>query len=165
MRSRWRAALVIAVAVLARPAGAAPLPMTGTLTIEFGLVGPLPVVASSTTITVNGSAPAGHLTGLQIPASAFAATGSDVPVTDPSVFPVAGLALTAHNGAGSFGGVGGAGFGGTMPILGAAKICLYGACGASSNISNVEVPLSVVGQGGWIEPPPIQPVKTVIGAP
>ena len=59
---------------------------------------------------------------------------------------IAGIQVTAHNGAGAFAGSGGAGFGGTMPIVGSAKVCLFGPCSAA--VSNLNVPLTVVGAGG-----------------
>ena len=73
-------------------------------------------------------------------------TGIVVPVTDPAAFPIAGVQVTAANGVGALAGSGGAGFGGSMPVLGAAKVCLFGAC--QSAVANLTVPLSNVGQGG-----------------
>jgi hypothetical protein len=122
------------------------------------------VIPASGILVVNGSGGPGHLTNLQIPASPFATTGFVAAITDPAVFPIAGIVATAHNGPGSFSGSGGAGFGGSMSILGAAKVCLYGACGSTSNIANLTVPLSVVGVGG-VATAAGAVNATVIGAP
>jgi hypothetical protein len=144
-------------------AHAAALGFTGALAVQIATLDPVAIPGSGTAI-VNGSSGPGHLTSLGIPSSPFAISGFVVPVSDPGVFPIAGVAVTAHNATGAFGGSGGFGFGGTMSINGAAKVCLYGACGSSTNISNLTVPLSVVGVGG------VTTVKgavnlTVIGAP
>ena len=98
------------------------------------------------TATVNGSGGAGHLTGLGGPGRTVRIWSFVLPITDPTVFPIAGVQVTAANGAGNFAGFGGAGFGGVMPIVGAAKVCLFGSCSAA--VSNLSVPLTVVGQGG-----------------
>jgi hypothetical protein len=142
-------ARVSAVCLLlgAGPAGAANLGFTGVLALQIATLSPI-VVSGSGVAVVNGSGAAGHLTGLGIPASPFATTGLTMSLTDPAAYPLNGLQLTAHNGAGAFAGVGGGGFGGVMPLLGTAKVCLFGQCGVSSNIANLNVPLSVVGQGG-----------------
>ena len=81
-----------------------------------------------------------------------------VPITTPAAFPVAGLQITAANGAGDFVKPGG----GSMPILGVAKVCLFGPCSAA--VANLEVPLDVVGVGGTTYV--TGPVNvTVVGAP
>jgi hypothetical protein len=131
----------------ALPAGAVTLGFTGSIALQISTL-PAIAVSGSGLATVNGSGPVGHLTGVALPSSPFATTALTMPLTDPAALPIAGLQLTAHNGAGGFAGSGGAGFGGVMPILGAAKVCLYAACGLSTNIANLTVPLSVVGQGG-----------------
>jgi hypothetical protein len=149
---------------LAGQAQAASLGFTGTVAVQIATLDPVQLPGAGTAIA-NGENGPGHLTSLQVPASPFAIADFVVPVSDPGVFPIAGVKVTAHNGDGSFQGVGGSGsFGGAMPINGATKVCLYGACGSSTNISNLTVPLTVVGQGGTTT------VKgavnlTVIGAP
>jgi hypothetical protein len=130
---------------LAGQAHAVSLGWTGTFAIQLATLNPV-VISGAGTSLVNGSAAGGHLSGLTVPASPFATAGFVLPVTDPVVFPIAGVQVTAHNAAGNFAGVGGAGFSGQMPINGAAKICLFGTCGAA--VSNLNVPLTVVGQGG-----------------
>ena len=148
---------------VAGQAQAAALGFTGAFGLQLATLAPVLIPGAGTAI-VNGSSAPGHLTGLAVPASPFAISGFVLPVTDPAVFPIAGVQVTAHNASGAFGGVGGGGFGGTMSINGVSKVCLYGACGSSTNISNLSVPLSVVGLGG------VTTVKgavnlTVIGAP
>jgi hypothetical protein len=144
-------------------AQAAVLGFTGGMAVQIATLAPV-VIPGVGSALVNGSGGTGHLTGLAIPSSPFAVSGFVLPVTDPGVFPIAAVAVTAHNGTGSFGGSGGAGFGGIMPILGAAKVCLYGVCGSSNNISNLSVPLSVVGAGGAVTVMGAVNL-TVIGAP
>lgn len=163
-RSALALLLGAGLATLAAPVRAANLGFAGTL--EFLFVGLPPLAFSDSGVaTVNGSGPAGHLSGVGIAASQLATTGLAVLVTDPAVGIIGGLHLTARNGAGSFGGLGGAGFGGPMPLQGTAKLCLFGACGASDNQANLSVPLSVAGHqatavrsGGLFK-------LTVIGAP
>ena len=130
---------------LAGQAHAVALGFTGTLEIQLATLNPVVVEGTGIAI-VNGDGAAGHLTGFQIPASPFATAGFVLPVTDPVVFPIAGVQVTGHNAAGNFAGSGGAGFGGSMAIIGASKICLFGTCGAA--VSNLSVPLTVVGVGG-----------------
>jgi len=121
------------------------LGFTGSLAVSVAGLSPVAIPGSGTAV-VNGSGAGGHLTALALPASPFATAGFVVPVTDPAAFPIAGLQVTAHNASGNFAGSGGAGFGGNMPIVGAAKVCLFGPCSAA--VSNLNVPLSVVGVGG-----------------
>jgi hypothetical protein len=146
---------------VAGQAHAVALQFTGNIGVVVAGLDPVLLPGAGTAI-VNGSGGAGHLTGLQIPASPFATTGFVLPVTDPAAFPIAGLQATAHNGTGSFAGSGGAGFGGSMPVIGTAKVCLFAAC--SSAIANVAVPLSNVGVGGAVAVGAAVNV-TVIGAP
>jgi hypothetical protein len=145
------ATLLLGVVVLANAvaSGAASLPFTSTLAIRIGQIDPA-VIGGNGIADVNGSGSAGHLTELSIPSSPWAATGAALDVTAPGLFPIFGMRLTAHNDAGSFSGVGGAGFGGVMPLLGAAKVCLYGECGTTGNIANLSIPLAVVGEGGFV---------------
>lgn len=165
LRSAPVSALLLTLfgSALATPASAVVLPFDGTLAVRVATLPPVSIPVSGSAV-VNGSGPAGHLTSLSLPASPFATTGYVVPVTDPSAFPIMGVQATFHNAAGNFAGSGGAGFGGVMPLLGVSKVCLYGACGSSANISNLSVPLSVVGQGGVASVMGAVNV-TVVGAP
>jgi hypothetical protein len=130
---------------LAGQAHAVSLGFTGSLAVQIATLDPVTLPGAGTA-TVNGSGGQGHLTGLQLGENVFAVTAIVVPVTDPGAFPIAGVQVTAANGAGSFTGSGGAGFGGNMPINGVSKVCLFGPCGSA--VANLDVPLSVVGQGG-----------------
>jgi len=147
---------------LAGQAHAVSLGFNGTFAIQLATLDPV-VIAGTGTAIVNGAGGEGHLTGLQVPASPFAITGFVLPVTDPVVFPIAGVQVTAHNAIGNFAGVGGAGFSGQMPVNGAAKICLFGTCGAA--VSNLSVPLTVVGGPGGSALVTGAVNLTVIGAP
>jgi hypothetical protein len=143
MQARLVAPLsLLALLAAASPARAATLPFTSTLSIQVASLASW-VVSGSGVATLNGSSGAGHLTALALPSSPWATSGAIADYTDPSVFPIAGLKVTMHNGAGSF-----TSSGGIMPLLGTAKICLYGACDSTTNISNLSIPLTLVGQGG-----------------
>jgi hypothetical protein len=147
---------------VAGQAHAVNLDFSGTIAIQLATLDPVLIDGSGTAI-VNGAGAAGHLTALQVPASPFATNGFVLPVTDPVVFPIAGVQLTAHNAVGNFAGSGGAGFNGEMPINGAAKICLFGTCSAA--VSNLSVPLTVVGGPGGSVLVTGAVNLTVIGAP
>ncbi len=146
---------------LAGQAHAVALGFTGGLAIQIATLNPVVVPGAGTAI-VNGSGGQGHLSGLQVPASPFAISGFVLPVTDPGVFPIAGVQVTAHNNVGNFEGSGGEAFSGTMPINGSTKVCLFGPCSAA--VSNLNVPLTVVGQGG-VALVTAAVNLTVIGAP
>lgn len=134
-------------------AGAGPLGFVGALTLQIGNLSPVQMPGVGVAI-VNGSSGPGHLTGLNLAGGTFGVASFVLPVTDPLVIPIRGIQVTASaNGAGNFGGVGGAGFGGIMPISGTAKVCLFGPC--SSAAANLSVPLSGVGDqatgfGDWV---------------
>lgn len=87
---------------------------------------------------MNGSSGGIHIDSFQLPANAIQTAGAVLPVTDPGIFPFAGIQLTLANANGNF-----AGTGGTMPLPGVAKICLFSPCASAT--ANVTVPLSVVG--------------------
>jgi len=160
-------------------ASAGLLDFTGTLKIEMnhlcsigyfrGCSGPgsvlgTAVIPGSGTAAVNRSGAGGRLAALGVVGSEFAIASHLVPVTDPDVFPIAGVQFTAGNDAGDFSGAGGDAFGGVMPIHGVMKLCLFGSGGCSQAIANVTLPLSVVGQGGTATA--VGPINlTVKGAP
>jgi len=146
---------------IAGPAGAVLLGFTGSVTIEiedlrfcaslgYGCAPPSgPVTLSilgTGTALVNGAGVAGHLTNLLLGGGEFAIERHVVPVTDANAAPVAGVQITATNGEGAFSGAGGGGFGGVMPMHGVMKVCLFEPC--SSAVSNLDIPLSVIGEGG-----------------
>jgi hypothetical protein len=121
------------------------LGFSGNLAIAIGPLPPLPLPGGSVAL-VNGSGPGGHLNSFALGGGTFA-TVVTVPVANVS--PISGVIFTAANGPGSFAGLSGGVGGGTMPILGIAKVCLFNAGpGCSSPLSNLIVPLSVIGVGG-----------------
>lgn len=146
---------------LGGPARAASRAFTGELALQIAALDPIAVSGAGFAEVQGTAGNPSHLSSVRLEASPFAATGLPVTVTDPLVFPIAGVVATAHNGAGSFARNGA--IGGVMPVFGVAKVCLYAAC-ASSPIANLSVPISVVGQGGSVTAS--GPVNvTVIGAP
>jgi hypothetical protein len=147
---------------VAGQAHAVALGFTGALAIS--LAGNTVPAPGAGTATVNGSGAAGHLTGLAIPAGAFAVNAFVLPVTDPAAAPIGGLKVTVANAAGNFAGVGGSGFGGQMPLNGTTKVCLFGPCSAPA--ANISVPLNVIGgpAGGAVAVGAFVNV-TVVGAP
>ena len=156
------AASFLAIGV-AGQAHAVALGFNGDITIS--LVGNNVSLPGSGTAVVNGSGPAGHLTGLALAGGEFATASFVLPLTDPAAAPIKGLQVTASNAAGAFGGSGGAGFGGTMPLAGVTKVCLFAATpGCSTASANLNVPLSPVGVGGYAQVTAAVNL-TVVGAP
>lgn len=134
---------------------------TGELALQIAALDAIAVTGQGFAQVEGASANPDHLATLHLDASPFAATGLLVTVTDPLVFPIAGVVATAHNGAGDFARDGS--LGGTMPIFGVSKVCLYAACEAGP-LANLSVPITVVGQGGAVTV--TGPVDlTVVGAP
>lgn len=151
MRGRsTRLWLGIAVGVLAlgvaRTGAAAVLPFTGELALQIGAFDPVGISGAGFATVEGRPGDSDHLATMQLDASMFGATGVLVPVSDPEAFPIAGVVATAHNGAGSFAEDPQGELGGVLPVLGVAKVCLFGTCSAA--VSNLSVPLTVVGQGG-----------------
>lgn len=139
---------------------AAPVAFTGTLSLRVASLPAISVPAAGT-LNLNGSAGGAALASLALDASEFETSQQRLTVNDPGVFPMAGVQLTARNDAATFDG---SPLGGPMRLEGAMKVCLYGTCGTSNNITNLSVPLSVIGNGGgiWIQGAVFM---TVVGAP
>jgi hypothetical protein len=127
---------------LAGQAQAANVGFTGSIAIQVATLAPN-VLPGAGTAVVNGSGGGGAINSLALAGGTFATAGIVLPVTDPGASPIKGLQLTASNQAGAFSG---AQLGGTMPLNGAVKVCLFGACSAA--VANIAVPLNVVGAGG-----------------
>jgi hypothetical protein len=128
MRVPTRCLSVLCVIVLfATASGAAVLPFTGSLSIDFAVppgANPLPPVTVLGTGVATASGPGSHLATLALPASPFATTGLLVPVTDPAAAPAfLGFILTVHNGAGTV--MGGSG---RIPLVGLLRDCLFSPC-------------------------------------
>lgn len=119
---------------LAAPGAAAPLPFAGVLTVQAGTLPPIGVPGS-------GIASVTGPTTFSLGGGTFATAGLVLPVTDPAAAPVMGIQATAANGAGSFSGAGG-----SMPLAGTVRVCLFAPC--ASALANLTVPLSPVGVGG-----------------
>jgi hypothetical protein len=76
------------------------------------------------------------------------ATVQTIPVANAS--PISGLIVSAMNGAANFGTTAGV-LGGLMPIDGVTKVCLFnGGPGCNAPLTNLVVPLNVVGAGGSV---------------
>jgi hypothetical protein len=142
-------------------AQAAALGFTGSIAVQIATLPPVNLAATGVA-TVNGSGGTGHLTELDLPANIAQIAGFVVPVTDPAAFPIVGVQVTAMNAAGNFDDGGGT-LGGTMAILGTAKVCLFAPC-ATPPPANVVVPLSNVGVGGTATVSALVNL-TVVGAP
>ena len=129
--------------LLSSPARAVPVPFMGTFLLQ--------VRALRFEVSGSGIAEVDSMsqpTRIAIPAGVFVVQGSVVPVPtsiQASAFPVRSLEVTIENQAGVFS-LRANGFGGSMPLRGSAKVCLFAAC--SSAVANVSVPLSLVGAGG-----------------
>jgi hypothetical protein len=160
----FRRALAVAVSLLllSSSAGAVVLPFVGELALEVRPAQAAVAAPGSGSVVAN---PLGglHLTQASVPGGVFAANAAIVPVTDPAVFPIAGLQLTVSQDPGV---LAGGPLGGAIPLGGFLKVCLFARCGTGV-IANIEIPLSVVGDGGVVVHPPAPgPVNvTVIGAP
>jgi hypothetical protein len=148
--------LAVALGIAPADSHAAAVPFTGTLAVQIATL-PAVSITGSGSATVTGGA---HVGSIALPAGIFATTALVVPVTDPAAFPIQGVHVTAMNGTGTFSG---GPLGGAMPLVGVAKVCIFGMCGGPP-VNNLVVPLSVVGAGGS------QTVSfltnlTVVGAP
>jgi hypothetical protein len=139
-------ALAISTLPLERAEGAT-LPFTGLLSIRFGSAGPF-TAAGAGLATVNASGGGLRITSLELPAGAFETTLS-VPVANAA--PISGVLVTASNAAGAFSISSGGLLAGAMPLAGVAKVCLFnGAPGCASPVTNLVIPLGVVGAGGTL---------------
>jgi hypothetical protein len=141
---------VLLVAMLPGAVRASVLPVQAELSLVIASgASDLAVTASSTpAVVVNGSGGGSHIASLALASGALATTGIVEPVTDPAAHPIKGLQLTAANQTGLFAESVGGELGGTMPLTGALRLCLFGPCGAA--IANLVVPLGVAGLGGTI---------------
>lgn len=126
---------------VAGQAQAVNLGFTGSLTIS--LVGNNVSVTGAGTALVNGSGGGGHINTLNLAGGTFATSAYVLPITDPAAAPIKGLQVTVSNAPGTFVG---ATLAGPMPLVGVTKVCLFLPCSVA--ISNLAVPLSVVGAGG-----------------
>jgi len=134
------------VALAAGTAHAVATSFTGGISLKILTLPPV-VIPGAGQVTLNGTGDFGHLTQLDLASGIFGGHGVLLPITDPGAAPIKGVQLTLTNGIGAFDGTGGSGsFGGTMPLQGVGKVCLFGPCSAA--IANIVVPLDVVGTAG-----------------
>jgi hypothetical protein len=149
--------LALALCLATTPSGADVF-RSGTVLISIPTVEPavLEMVPDPPETTSVARDLGGRITSLGMPEALFAVSELIVPVTDPGVFPIAGIQATASNAGGTFARNGN--LGGVLPLQGSTKVCLYGACGTAANVSNLQVPLGVFGNA------PPDNVATVVGA-
>lgn len=142
MRKRLAPLLALALLFAAAPAAAAVLPLAGaTLRLE---IASLPPVVFAWNGTGSADVAADHISNLSPGVMAFSGT---IPVTDPNVFPILGLAITgAENGVGNFAFDGAGSGGGPMAIIGTANTCVFASCAAAP--ANVTVPFTSGGTNG-----------------
>jgi hypothetical protein len=138
--------LWLAAFFVAGTAPAAQLPFEAALTVQIATLPPL-VFTGTGLAAVNGSGGGAHLGALQVPAGVVGTAGYLVPVTDPAASPIMGVQVTAANGAGAFAPTTMGPLGGSMPILGVTKVCLFAPC-SSPPPANLSVPLTPIGSGG-----------------
>jgi len=144
MRPISVSALLATVVALAIPLRASALAYQGELSISIGTLAPIEIRGSGDgVVTTRDGA---HLASLGLDAGIFATAHLVVPVTDPAAAPIGGLQATLSNGAASFAETAGSRFGGSMPLHGIVKVCLFGPC--SGAVANIDVPLGPVGSGG-----------------
>lgn len=160
-RCGWFAACVV-LAVEAVPAQAVSLPVAIELRLEIAALEPA-TLSSVGAATVNGSGAGGHLDSVALDAAQLA-DSTLVPIPDEAAAPITGVAIVVANRAGSVAETAGGGMRGAIGLQGAAKICLFGGIGCVAPLANINVPLTVVGEGGFaVATGPVS--LTVFGAP
>jgi hypothetical protein len=163
MRKRIGALGIAIAASLASQAQAVTLGFTGTLMVQIGTLAPISLPGGGSASVNGAQPPGGPVTQLQLPANAFA-TALQIGVTGAE--PISGISLEAQNGPGAFGAAGLGPLGGQMPIQGVAKVCLFnGGPGCGTALTNLSVPLSVIGQGGQQLVGGDAVALTIVGAP
>jgi hypothetical protein len=124
------------IAGMATSAGASILEYRGTIVVDFGNLGPVPITGMGV-VTANATSANTHASTIRM-ANEFQATNT-VPVTDPEVTnTIPSVIVTATIGTGTFTNISGAasnttqgvgpGAGRVLPIFGLARICLTGGC-------------------------------------
>jgi hypothetical protein len=149
---RWLLLTIVTICATASRAEVAPF-HDGRLMLRFGpLYGlsapPMEDPGLSGTLEV-GRGPGGAPTRIELPAALFAASAR-VTFTSPGPYrPARGVDITFTNAAGTFApGTGTSmAFGGTMPLNGIHKVCLFFPCG-DPQVTEETVPLDVIGTGG-----------------
>jgi len=154
--------VVLGVALLASDANAGPLAFSGQLLLAIESVDRIlgVGVAGTGVATIDGL----RVTGLALPAGAFSTAGRAIALGDPNLAPLDGIQLSFANGAGAFAPTSGGRLAGVMPLLGVAKVCLFGTC-LHPPVANLTVPLTPVGAGGQAAAAKLGLNLTVIGGP
>ena len=135
-------AFALAASAVAAPAAAIEISFTGSIGIHIGLFPPI-VIAGGGVAEASTNAN-GHITRIDMPAGLFATQALTAPVTDPNAAPVRGIfAGQFANATGVFVRDAEDHLGGSMPLRGDIKVCLFAPC--SYAIANLTVPASVIG--------------------
>jgi len=141
---KWCGFLAAVMLAVAGQAHAATIGFTGSISTEIATLPPISASGSGTA-TISGT----NVTSLQIPAGAFSLASLSIPITDPNVSPIIGIAANnVKNAAGSFSG--GPPLAGKMALQGAAIVCLLGSstgC-STSHAANINVPFTLNGTRG-----------------
>jgi hypothetical protein len=162
VRSALGALVLMFGVAIASPALAAESMTNGLLQTVINNLDPIQAVQTGSVVPTVSRDGSGLLTQVGFGGQVFQATGVLVPVTDPGAFPIAGIVATVANDPAAFVRANNK-IGGQMPLAGVNKVCLFGTC-TSGAISNLEVPISVVGKGGTATAAGAVNL-TVIGAP
>jgi hypothetical protein len=135
---------VLLMLALPRHSAALELPFDATLTFDL-LANPAipPFVSDRTGVAEVTPDAGGVIQRIDFPGQVFETTSALIPVTDPNSFPFGEIQWTFGNDAGLFQRRLD-GFGGSMPLHGNARICLFASC--ASGRGHVDVPLSVIGR-------------------
>jgi hypothetical protein len=143
--------LLLALLLLAGPAGAKTMQWHGTLVLDLGF-NPSAIYQGSGVATVNNSSGGDHLSTLRL---AGGITGSAVvPITDPNTTPqVKSIIITATMKTGTLTGISGAPpvGNGVLPIAGYTRVCLFvPGCAANIHVNNTANGTVGVGVAGYV---------------
>lgn len=143
-----RALVAVALVASASPAAALELPFDGLLELQIPQFPRVAVPGAG--IAEVSIDPSAQITRIDMPAFVFTTARMILPVTDPAAVPIKGLQVDAFgNETGVFERVEGV-LGGSMPLHGIIKVCLFASC--TSAVSNIVVPAHVIGQDAsvWV---------------
>ena len=105
----------------------------------------------------------GHRVGWPLGPNAIGGTAF-ASITDPGALPITGLLATVGNAPGTLVPSGGGSLGGSLPLAGAVRVCLFGQGACDSPAANLSVPLTPIGSGGHATVAAVVNL-TVFGAP
>lgn len=146
-------AVLFSVVLASGSAGADPIITSGEARVQINDLDPITLPQSPASVTATSASTSSvdnKVETLQFAGGIFQTAGLEVPVTDPTAFPIVGILATVSNAPANFarGAVNAGKLGGSMPLNGINKVCLYGSGGCSYASANISVPVNVVGQGG-----------------